>query len=34
MPMADAAAVFIAALLLFVQIRKLRREERKIHFNR
>lgn len=34
MPMADAAAVFIAALLLFVQIRKLRREERKMHFNR
>jgi Na+-driven multidrug efflux pump len=34
MPIADGASVLVAAILLFTQIRKLRRMEREMLFNR
>ena len=34
MPIADAASVLVATVLLVVQIRKLRRKEHNIHFSR
>lgn len=34
MPLADAAAIVVAAALLFVQVRKLRRMEHDMHFSR
>lgn len=33
MPLADAASVLVAGMLLFFQIRKLKRRERDLHFN-